>query len=152
MYKLIFFKSIFFKYSMNLSIISYYVFLIKTSLISRIFSLRIQLYSEKLYAVLYNKILVISLSIKSLDTLPKQKYMEGILPGDFKLQMPVFLLFLISEDLQIEHKIYNYQVYIYQLQLKTENKLNKNLILQSWTKLLRQNRKSIFQWKNPLSP
>ena len=130
---------------MNLSIISYYVFLIKTSLISRIFSLRIQLYSEKLYAVLYNKILVISLSIKSLDTLPKQKYMEGILPGDFKLQMPVFLLFLISEDLQIEHKIYNYQVYIYQLQLNTENKLNKNLILQSWTKLLRQNRKSIFQ-------
>ena len=96
---------------MNLSIISYYVFLIKTSLISRIFSLRIQL----LYAVLYNKILVISLSIKSLDTLPKQKYMEGILPGDFKLQMPVFLLFLICEDLQIEHKIYNYQVYIYQL-------------------------------------
>ena len=100
---------------MNLSIISYYVFLIKTSLISTIFSLPIQLYSEKLYAVLYNKILVISLSIKSLDTFPKQKYMEGILPGDFKLQMPVFLLFLISEDLQIEHKIYNYQVYIYQL-------------------------------------
>ena len=100
---------------MNLSIISYYVFLIKTSLILRIFSLPIQLYSEQLYAVLYNKILVISLSIKSLDTLPKQKYMEGILRGDFKLQIPVFLLFLISEDVQIEQKIYNYQVYIYQL-------------------------------------
>ena len=64
---------------MNLSIISYYVFFSNHSQIISIFPLPIQLLSiKKLYTVLFNEISLISLSVKPLDALPKQKYLESI--------------------------------------------------------------------------
>ena len=64
---------------MNLSIISYYVSFSNHSQIISIFPLPIQLLSiKKLYTVLFNEISLISLSVKPLDALPKQKYLESI--------------------------------------------------------------------------